>query len=93
VSECRRSVLRRDRLQLGDGKLSSDETWQALTGVTGVPIEMAAGFDQGCVVMPAGGVSCWGSDINGELGNNSTNNSDVPVMVEGVGGTGDLLLF
>jgi large repetitive protein len=79
--------------QLGDGELSSEETWQAVTGLTGVPIEMAAGFNQACVVLPGGGVSCWGSDLNGQLGNNNTDNSDVPVTVEGVGGTGDLLLF
>jgi alpha-tubulin suppressor-like RCC1 family protein len=79
--------------QLGDGAFSSKETWQAVTGVTGVPIEMAAGFDQSCVVLPGGGVACWGSDLNGELGNNSTNNSAAPVTVEGVGGTGDLQLF
>ncbi len=79
--------------QLSDGNFTSEETWQAASGLTGVPIELAAGFDQACVVLPAGGASCWGSDINGELGNDSTNNSDVPVTVEGVGGTGDLKLF
>jgi alpha-tubulin suppressor-like RCC1 family protein len=79
--------------QLSDGNFTSKETWQAATGLTGVPIEMAAGFDQACVVLPTGGISCWGSDLNGQLGNNNTDNSDVPVTVEGAGGTGDLLLF
>jgi len=79
--------------QLGDGTLGSEETWQDVTDLSGAPIEMAAGFDQSCVVLPAGGVSCWGSDLNGELGNNSTNNSAVPVTVEGAGGAGDLMLF
>jgi alpha-tubulin suppressor-like RCC1 family protein len=79
--------------QLSDGNFTSEETWQAASGLTGIPIELVAGFDQACVVLPAGGVSCWGSDINGQLGNDSTNNSDVPVTVEGVGGTGDLKLF
>ncbi len=79
--------------QLSDGNFTSKETWQAATGLTGVPIEMTAGFNQACVVLPTGGISCWGSDLNGQLGNNNTDNSDVPVNVEGVGGTGDLLLF
>jgi large repetitive protein len=79
--------------QLGDGMFTSKETWQAVTGVTGVPIDMVAGFNQACVVLPGGSVQCWGSDLNGQLGNNSTDNSAVPVTVVGVGGTGDLLLF
>jgi alpha-tubulin suppressor-like RCC1 family protein len=79
--------------QLSDGNFTSEETWQAASGLTGIPIDLVAGFDQACVVLPTGGVSCWGSDINGQLGNDSTNNSDVPVIVEGVGGTGDLKLF
>jgi alpha-tubulin suppressor-like RCC1 family protein len=79
--------------QLGDGKLSSSESWQAVMGVSSVPIDMVAGFDQACVVLPGGGIQCWGSDLNGQLGNNNTDNSAVPVTVVGVGGTGDLMLF
>jgi alpha-tubulin suppressor-like RCC1 family protein len=33
-------------------------------------------------------VYCWGLNYYGELGNNSTTQSNVPVQVEGVGGSG-----
>jgi alpha-tubulin suppressor-like RCC1 family protein len=33
-------------------------------------------------------VYCWGYNNDGEIGNNSTTSSNVPVQVVGVGGTG-----
>jgi alpha-tubulin suppressor-like RCC1 family protein len=33
-------------------------------------------------------VYCWGYNFYGQLGNNSTTGSNVPVQVEGVGGSG-----
>jgi alpha-tubulin suppressor-like RCC1 family protein len=41
-------------------------------------------------VSTTGAVYCWGYNYYGELGNNSTTNSDVPVQVVGVEGTGFL---
>jgi alpha-tubulin suppressor-like RCC1 family protein len=63
----------------------------ALTGVVGL-----TGDDAGyCALLGSGGVDCWGSGANGELGNGTfytTGNegSAVPVQVEGVSGTGTL---
>jgi hypothetical protein len=53
-----------------------------VTGVPGVPIQMAAGFNESCVVLPAGGVWCMGPDLKGELGDGTTNNSAAPVTVK-----------
>jgi alpha-tubulin suppressor-like RCC1 family protein len=39
-------------------------------------------------VSTTGAVYCWGGNAFGELGNNSTTESNVPVQVEGVGRTG-----
>lgn len=43
------------------------------------------GFDGYCAVMTSGGVECWGYGGDGELGNGSTGDSDVPVAVCAVG--------
>jgi alpha-tubulin suppressor-like RCC1 family protein len=41
-----------------------------------------------CAVSTTGAVYCWGWNNNGELGINSTTESNVPVQVAGVGGSG-----
>jgi alpha-tubulin suppressor-like RCC1 family protein len=43
---------------------------------------IAAGDFHTCVVTVAGGASCWGGNGGGQLGNNSTTNSNVPVAVQ-----------
>jgi alpha-tubulin suppressor-like RCC1 family protein len=43
-----------------------------------------------CAVSSAGNAYCWGLNSAGQLGNNSTTNSLVPVEVQGVGGSGFL---
>jgi alpha-tubulin suppressor-like RCC1 family protein len=56
-----------------------------LSGVT----KIAGGTNEFCAVA-SGNVYCWGDNSNGQLGNNSTTNSSVPVEVLGPGGTGVL---
>ena len=62
---------------------------QGAVGPTG-PTAIAAGNEHTCALTTAGAVYCWGKDEQGELGNNSTTQSNVPVQVVGVGGTGVL---
>jgi alpha-tubulin suppressor-like RCC1 family protein len=57
-----------------------------LTGVA----SMSSDDGNYCAVLTSGGVDCWGPNSGGELGNGSTNGSDVPVAVVGLGGTGTL---
>ena len=47
--------------------------------------QIAAGDSHTCALTTAGAVECWGSNSNGQLGNNSTANNDVPVAVIGLG--------
>ncbi len=57
-----------------------------LTGVTSL-VGTGEGF---CALLTSGGVDCWGYGALGSLGQGTFNDSDTPVEVEGVGGTGTL---
>jgi hypothetical protein len=52
------------------------------------PTAIAAGNEHTCALTTAGAVYCWGINEQGQLGNNSTTQSNVPVQVVGVGGAG-----
>jgi alpha-tubulin suppressor-like RCC1 family protein len=52
------------------------------SGVTAVSVSAVDNF--ACAVTAGGGVECWGDNYSGELGNNSTTNSSVPVQVSGL---------
>jgi alpha-tubulin suppressor-like RCC1 family protein len=57
--------------------------------VTGGEVHViAAGWAHSCVIMPDGGVQCWGNNAYGQLGDGTNNGSTVPVQVVGLtGGT------
>jgi len=48
---------------------------------TGPVAQMSAGREHTCAVTTDGYAYCWGRNVFGELGNNSTTNSNVPVKV------------
>jgi alpha-tubulin suppressor-like RCC1 family protein len=81
--------------ELGDGSYSESATPRAVAGAggTGTLTGVASlGSDgQGvCAVLASGGVDCWGYGGDGELGDASFANSNVPVAVRSVGGSGQL---
>jgi alpha-tubulin suppressor-like RCC1 family protein len=71
--------------ELGNGSTTSSNvpvaviTSGVLAGVT--LTQISAGFFFTCALSTAGAVYCWGFNADGELGNNSTINSSVPVAV------------
>jgi hypothetical protein len=50
-------------------------------GLTSGVTAIAAGWSHACAVVNGGGTRCWGDNSYGELGNNSTMGSLVPVQV------------
>jgi alpha-tubulin suppressor-like RCC1 family protein len=71
--------------ELGNGSTVSSSvpvavvTSGVLAGVT--LTQVTAGFFFTCALSTTGAVYCWGFNADGELGNNSTTNSSVPVAV------------
>jgi alpha-tubulin suppressor-like RCC1 family protein len=78
--------------QLGDGTMTGPElcsdslpcsTSPVSTGVSATSVDSdGQGY---CAVLKSGAAECWGNNLDGELGDNTTMNSDVPVLVLGLG--------
>ncbi len=83
--------------QLGDGKTKNSSRPVAvsgiggkgvLTGVASVVSDTLGYGNEYCAVLRSGGVDCWGYNLNGQLGDGTTKNTDKPVAVRAVGGAG-----
>ncbi|HPR35442.1 MAG TPA: hypothetical protein PKY64_07190 [Anaerolineaceae bacterium] len=72
--------------QLGNGAPLADSNLPVpVTGLgAGTTADIAGGGLFTCGLTLGGGVKCWGFNEDGELGNNSTTNSPVPVDVSGL---------
>jgi alpha-tubulin suppressor-like RCC1 family protein len=73
-----------------NGQLGNNSTTQSLVPVavttTGTPLaEITAGTSFACALDITGAAYCWGLNTNGQLGNNSTTQSLVPVPVTTTG--------
>jgi alpha-tubulin suppressor-like RCC1 family protein len=56
-----------------------------VSGLTSGVTAVSVGFDSACAIV-AGGVMCWGNNLEGELGNDSNSGGLVPVQVTGLTG-------
>ena len=55
-----------------------------MTGLSSGVVAITSGYDHTCALMATGDMQCWGRNTDGQLGNNSTTDSPVPVGVTGL---------
>lgn len=67
---------------LGNNSTINSNTPVDVSGISsGSAVAISAGYFTTCAVTASGGVSCWGRNDYGQLGNNSTTESHIPVAV------------
>jgi len=70
-----------DKGQLGNGTNDDSRVPVAVDGLDSGVAALAVGGAHACAIVSAGEVKCWGSNPSGQLGNGTTNSSNVPVAV------------
>jgi alpha-tubulin suppressor-like RCC1 family protein len=72
--------------QLGDGTKASRPRPAAVFGLMEGTAAVGIGWAHTCAVSESGGVKCWGLNDTGQLGDGTTEDSQAPVRVFGMGG-------
>ncbi|MGA8539971.1 MAG: hypothetical protein WB566_10755 [Terriglobales bacterium] len=72
--------------ELGNGSTTNSDVPVAVSGLSGVTAIAVGGDHHTCAVLAGGTVECWGYNGEGQLGNNSTTSSLVPVAVSNLSG-------
>jgi alpha-tubulin suppressor-like RCC1 family protein len=73
--------------QVGDGATAHRSTPVDVSGLTSGVSGMAMGTYHSCATLSAGGVRCWGRNVNMSLGDGTEDDSSSPVLVSGIATT------
>jgi alpha-tubulin suppressor-like RCC1 family protein len=71
--------------EVGDGTVNDSNAPVDVKGLSEGVTAIGVGTSHSCAVTQAGGVKCWGNNSFGQLGDNTTMVSHVPVDVVGLG--------
>ncbi len=71
--------------QVGNGTNDNVNIPAAVTSLSSGVAQVASGGYFTCAITAQGGVKCWGQNNTGQLGDGTTNDSNVPVDVNGFG--------
>jgi alpha-tubulin suppressor-like RCC1 family protein len=70
--------------QLGNSSTTLQTSPVQVSGLTSGVVAVSAGYSHTCALTSSGAVSCWGYNVYGQLGDNSTIQRLVPVPVSGL---------
>ncbi len=76
---------RNSRGQLGNGNNQDSSRLVRVLGLTSPAVMVTAGSEHACVLTADDAVQCWGYNGLGQLGDGSTDDSNLPITVAGLG--------